>query len=197
MRFLTWECKLANKKGQGWCLKLKKNFKDFFWKIYEPKMKNPWKTCHRFFRVDRVYIHQNDRLDLTVNEFFTVWKTMFLSQRYFQFFEFFHFTFLRISLATKHRFPNREKLVNREIETVVLMYINPINSKKSVTSFSWIFHFWLIDFSKKIFEIKKKFQAPALVFLVNKFTLPIKKSHHRSHKTLLQSWSDHNKATVI
>ena len=83
---------------------------------------------------------------------------MFLSQRYFQFFEFFHFTFLRISLATKHRFPNREKLVNREIETVVLMYINPINSKKSVTSFSWIFHFWLIDFSKKIFEIKKSFR---------------------------------------
>ena len=42
-----------------------------------------------------------------------------------------------------------EKLVNREIETVVLMYINPINSRKYVTSFSWIFHFWLIDFSKK------------------------------------------------
>ena len=80
---------------------------------------------------------------------------------------------LEISLAKKHRFPNRKKLVNREIETVVLMYINPINSKKSVTSFSWIFHFWLIDFSKKIFEIKKKFQAPALVFLVHKFTLPI------------------------
>ena len=65
---------------------------------------------------------------------------------------------LEISLAKKHRFPNRKKLVNREIETVVLMYINPINSKKSVTSFSWIFHFWLIDFSKKIFEIKKSFR---------------------------------------
>ena len=60
---------------------------------------------------------------------------------------------LEISLAKKHRFPNRKKLVNREIETVVLMYINPINSKKSVTSFSWIFHFWFIDFSKKIFEV--------------------------------------------
>ena len=60
---------------------------------------------------------------------------------------------LEISLAKKHRFPNRKKLVNREIETVVLMYINPINSKKSVTIFSWIFHFWFIDFSKKIFEI--------------------------------------------
>ena len=57
-----------------------------------------------------------------------------------------------ISLAKKHRFPNRKKLVNREIKTVVLMYINPINSKKYVTSFSWIFHFWLIDFSNKIFE---------------------------------------------
>ena len=58
-----------------------------------------------------------------------------------------------ISLAKKHRFPNRKKLVNREIETVVLMYINPINSKKSVTSFSWIFHFWFIDFSEKIFDM--------------------------------------------
>ena len=48
---------------------------------------------------------------------------------------------LEISLAKKHRFPNRKKLVNREIETVVLMYINPINSKKYVTSFSWIFRF--------------------------------------------------------
>ena len=52
---------------------------------------------------------------------------------------------LEISLARKHRFPNRKKLVNREIETVVLMYINPINSKKCVTRFSWIFHFWFGD----------------------------------------------------
>ena len=64
----------------------------------------------------------------------------------------FHFTFYRISLARKHRFPNREKLVNREIETVVLNTINPLNSKKLVTTFSWIFHFSLIDFSKKIYE---------------------------------------------
>ena len=115
-------------------------------------MKNPWKTRHMFFRVDRVYIHQNDRLDLTVNEFFTVWKMMLLSQRYFQFFEFFHFTYLWISLAKKHRFPNREKLVNHEIETVILMYINPINSKKYVTSFSLIFRFCLIDFSKNLWN---------------------------------------------
>ena len=173
-----------------------KKFQRFFWKIYQTKTKNPWKTRHIFFRVDRVYIHQTDRLDLTVNKFFRVWKTMLLSQRYSQKCKMKKLKELEISLAKKHRFPNRKKLVNREIKTVVLMYINPINSKKSVTSFSWIFHFWLIDFSKKIFEIKKKFQAPALVFLVNKFTLPIKKSHHRSHKTLLQSWSEHNKATV-
>ena len=37
---------------------------------------------------------------------------------------------LEISLARKHRFPNRKKLVNREIETVVLNTINPMNSKK-------------------------------------------------------------------
>ena len=146
---------------------------DFSFLVHRFFKKNLWKSCPTFFRVDRVYIHQNDRLDLTVNEFFTVWETMLRSQRYSQKCKMKKLKELEISLAKKHRFPNRKKLVNREIETVVLMYINPINSKKSVTSFSWIFHFWLIDFSKKIFEIKKKFQAPALVFLVNKFTLPI------------------------
>ena len=44
---------------------------------------------------------------------------------------------------------NRKKLVNREIETVVLMYINPINSRKSVTSFSCIFHSLVHRFFKK------------------------------------------------
>ena len=28
---------------------VKKNFKDFLWKIYERKMENLWKTCHPFF----------------------------------------------------------------------------------------------------------------------------------------------------
>ena len=69
------------------------------------------------------------------------------------FFMFFHFTFYRISLPRKHHFPNREKLVNREIKTVVLNTINPLNSKKLVTTFSWIFHFSLVDFSEKIYEI--------------------------------------------
>ena len=41
---------------------------------------------------------------------------------------------------------------DREIEPVVLHTINPMNSTKWVTSFSWIFDFSLIDFSKKIFE---------------------------------------------
>ena len=41
---------------------------------------------------------------------------------------------------------------DREIEPVVLHTINPMNSTKWVTSFSWIFHFLLIDFSKKIIE---------------------------------------------
>ena len=42
---------------------------------------------------------------------------------------------------------------DHEIEPVVLHTINPMNSSKCVTTFSWIFHFSLIDFSKKIFEI--------------------------------------------
>ena len=57
-----------------------------------------------------------------------------------------------ISLARKHRFPNHEKLVNREIQTVVLNTINPINSKKLVITFSWIFYFSLVDFLEKIVE---------------------------------------------
>ena len=44
------------------------------------------------------------------------------------------------------------KPVIREIETVILNTINPMNSKKCVTTFSWIFHFSLIDFSSKIYN---------------------------------------------
>ena len=70
---------------------------------------------------------------------------------------------LEISLAKNHRFPNHKKLVNCEIETVILISINPINSKKYVVSFSWIFHFWLIDFLGyvdlcKILEVGEKME---------------------------------------
>ena len=44
-------------------------------------MKNPLKSRHLLFRVHRVYGIQNDRLDLTVNEFLTVLKTLHCSQR--------------------------------------------------------------------------------------------------------------------
>ena len=37
--------------------------------------------------------------------------------------------------------------------SVVLHTINPMTSTKWVTSFSWIFHFSMKDFSKKIYEI--------------------------------------------
>ena len=47
-------------------------------------MKNPWKSCHPLFRVHRVLGIQNDRLDLTNNEFLTIWKTQHHSQRYLQ-----------------------------------------------------------------------------------------------------------------
>ena len=40
----------------------------------------------------------------------------------------------------------------REIEPVVLHTINPLNSTKCVTTFSRIFHFSFIDFSRKIYE---------------------------------------------
>ena len=93
-------------------------------------MKNPWKSRHLLFGVHRGYGIQNDRLDLTINEFLAVWKTMHRGLRYFQFFGFFRLTFLWISLARVQRFQNRQKLVNREIETVVLNTINPMKSQK-------------------------------------------------------------------
>ena len=68
---------------------VKKNFRDFLLKIYELKMKNPWKSCHPFCWVHRVYGIQNDRLD----DIFTVLKTMHRSQRYLQFFNLFFYLF--------------------------------------------------------------------------------------------------------
>ena len=50
-------------------------------------MKNQ-QICHQaLFRVYRVHGIQNDRLDLTISEFLTVWKTQYRSRRYQQFCE--------------------------------------------------------------------------------------------------------------
>ena len=59
----------------------------------------------------------------------------------------------QISWVRLHIFENRSNHIFSFFEPVVLMYINPINSKKCGTTFSQIFRFWFIDFSKKIFEI--------------------------------------------
>ena len=55
-----------------------KKFRRFFLKNL--RVKN--ESRHQLFRVHRVYGIQNDRLDLTVNKFFMVWKTMLPSQIY-------------------------------------------------------------------------------------------------------------------
>ena len=70
-------------------------------------MKNPLKSRHLLFRVHRVYGIQNDRLDLTVNEFLTVSKTLHSSKRYSQKCKTKKFKELEISQATVHCFPNR------------------------------------------------------------------------------------------
>ena len=74
-------------------------------------------------------------------------------QRYLHFFVHFSSLVLQISRDTMHFLAIFFSKNDREIEPVVLHTINPMNSTKWVTSFSWIFHFSLIDFSKKIFEI--------------------------------------------
>ena len=116
-------------------------------------MKNPWKTCHPFCWVHRVYGMQNDRLDLTVILAGKNCEKMPCIQRFLHFFDHFSSLVLQISLDTRHFFAIFFSKNDREIEPVVLHTINPMNSTKWVTSFSWIFHFSLIDFSKKIFEI--------------------------------------------
>ena len=96
---------------------------------------------------------QNDRLDLTVILAEKNHEKMPCIQRFLHFFDHFSSLVLQISLNIGH-FPHFFFSKNdREIEPVVLHTINPMNSTKWVTSFSWIFHFSLIDFSKKIFEI--------------------------------------------
>ena len=74
-------------------------------------------------------------------------------QRYLHFYVHFSSHVLQISRDTMHVLSIFFSKNDREIEPVVLHTINPMNSTKWVTSFSWIFHFSLIDFSKKIFEI--------------------------------------------
>ena len=83
---------------------VKWTFLDFSWRMYEWKMKNPWKSCHPLFWVHRVYGIQNNHLDLTINEFLTIWKTIHHIKRYLQFSGFFNLTNLHISLATLLRF---------------------------------------------------------------------------------------------
>ena len=80
-------------------------------------------------------------------------KKMLCSQRYWQNKDRKIFEKVQISLATEHFLPIFFSKNDREIEPVVLHTINPMNSTKCVTTFSWIFDFSLIDFSGKIFEI--------------------------------------------
>ena len=70
-------------------------------------MKNPRKSRHPLFRVHRIHGIQNDRLDLTINEFLTIWKTQHQSKRYLQICEMKKPEKLQISLAMMLRFPNR------------------------------------------------------------------------------------------
>ena len=69
-------------------------------------MKNPWKSRHLLFGVHRGYGIQNDRLDLTINEFLMIWKTQHRSKRYLQICEMKNPEKLQITLAMMLRFPN-------------------------------------------------------------------------------------------
>ena len=59
---------------------------------------------------------------------------------------------VQISLAILHFYPNFFSKNGEGLEPIVLHTLNPMNCKKCVTSFSWMFHFSLIDFSKKIYD---------------------------------------------
>ena len=47
-------------------------------------MENPLYGCYKFFGVHRVYGIQNNRIDLTINEFSMIFKKLHSSQRYSQ-----------------------------------------------------------------------------------------------------------------
>ena len=95
---------------------------------------------------------QNDRLDLTIILAEKNQNKKLCSQRYLHFFKDFSLFVLPISLATKHFLPIFFSKNDCEIEPVVLHTINPMNSTKCVTTFSWIFHFSFIDFSMEIYQ---------------------------------------------
>ena len=68
---------------------------------------------------------------------------------------------VQIFLAIVHYFAIFFSKNNHEIERVILHTINPVKSTKWLTTFSWIFHFSLKDFSKKIFaNVFHKCQMP-------------------------------------
>ena len=70
-------------------------------------MKNPLKSCHLLFLVHRVYGIQNDCLDLTLNEFSMIFKTLHSSKRYSQKCSTKKSKELEISQAAVHCFPYR------------------------------------------------------------------------------------------
>ena len=80
-------------------------------------------TCE--IKVQRFYGIQNDRLDLMINKFLTVWKTIHYSKGYLPF-SFFFISNICKYLLNILRLPNRHIHVNREIETVVLNIKNPL-----------------------------------------------------------------------
>ena len=61
-------------------------------------MKNPWKSCHPLFWVHRVYGIQNERLDLTINEFLTFEKQCIVARDIYNFCVFSFNKFANISI---------------------------------------------------------------------------------------------------
>ena len=118
-----------------------------------------------------------------------VFKNMQPSPRYLRFCDFVLHIVLLISLAMKHFFQNRLHHEFSFFEPVVLMYINPINSKKCGTTFSQIFRFWFIDFSKKIFEIFFYPWGLPWGYVDQCKMLQVKKNNFWSRSCFLQTWN--------
>ena len=95
----------------------------------------------------------------------------------------------QISWVRLHIFENRSNHIFSFFEPVVLMYINPINSKKCGTTFSWIFCFWFIDFSKKIFEIFFYPWGLPMGYVDLCKMLEMKKNYFWSRSRFLQTWN--------
>ena len=88
----------------------------------------------------------SDRLELRINDIFSVLENSHRSQRYEQKTEMKKILNRKYLRLRCEFFKTEKKLVNPELQPVILNTINPIFGTKNVSALQWIFNFSLRDF---------------------------------------------------